>query len=486
MSLESILQTNFSNEEAISLSELLEAQTENEKVAQVLSTYAGEERLNECTYTKGYLTQPVYACLTCMKNDETNEMTYSGVCLGCAMNCHLQHDIVELWEKRHFRCDCGNEKFRKKDKPSHVCEICPIPKDPLNDQNKYNENFIGKYCYCRQGTKLLIFFFFWLSICIFFRRCQDWFHDKCVDALHTKRELIASQDTREDLDFVCRDCAQLCSFLWQYRHMEKEGIEPKKTTNVDDKLNNNSSDNCLNSNTHETHIKSDENLTIGRKRKRSEISQTNEEHPSPCAVSAHNDELQPPKTKRVKQNLQTSTDNMNGEVKSEDTIPNKRNEFTCITNAKLQHTHFDMTMIGGGIWLRYHWLDDLCECNQCKELYKTCGCFFLIENEERMEMLDFCNIEESHKDTKEEVQPNLHNKNEDFSMEALGNKLLQRLPREQILQGIRLYGNFVDNFTKTLKKYIVYKKKNNKKQMLITTSMPVLWTQKIFEKSLKD
>jgi len=46
----------------------------------------------------------------------------------------------------------------------------------------------------------------------------------------------------------------------------------------------------------------------------------------------------------------------------------------------------------------------------------------------------------------------------------LGFRLLQRLPREQTLEGIRLYGSFVQKFTKTLEKYVNYKKKMQRKK----------------------
>lgn len=30
---------------------------------------------------------------------------------ACSYNCHEGHDLVELYTKRAFRCDCGNSKF---------------------------------------------------------------------------------------------------------------------------------------------------------------------------------------------------------------------------------------------------------------------------------------------------------------------------------------------------------------------------------------
>lgn len=39
------------------------------------------------------------------------EKYMAGICLACTENCHKGHDLFELYTKRNFRCDCGNEKF---------------------------------------------------------------------------------------------------------------------------------------------------------------------------------------------------------------------------------------------------------------------------------------------------------------------------------------------------------------------------------------
>lgn len=51
--------------------------------------------------------QALYSCMTCKQNDE-----HAGVCFACSIHCHDGHDVVELYTKRHFRCDCGNSKFK--------------------------------------------------------------------------------------------------------------------------------------------------------------------------------------------------------------------------------------------------------------------------------------------------------------------------------------------------------------------------------------
>ena len=46
------------------------------------------------------------------------------MCLACSLHCHDGHDLYELYTKRHFRCDCGNDKF-----PGFTCTLNPVSTD---------------------------------------------------------------------------------------------------------------------------------------------------------------------------------------------------------------------------------------------------------------------------------------------------------------------------------------------------------------------
>lgn len=54
--------------------------------------------------------QSLYSCLTCQR--ETGE--FAGVCFACSENCHEDHELIQLYTKRSFCCDCGNSKFKQK------------------------------------------------------------------------------------------------------------------------------------------------------------------------------------------------------------------------------------------------------------------------------------------------------------------------------------------------------------------------------------
>lgn len=69
------------------------------------------------------------------------------------------HDLVELFAKRNFRCDCGTLSIQRggaggqnKQKTS-PCKLRPSPLSfaPENDDNVYTANFKGRFCYCKRG-----------------------------------------------------------------------------------------------------------------------------------------------------------------------------------------------------------------------------------------------------------------------------------------------------------------------------------------------
>ena len=54
--------------------------------------------------------QRVYVCKTCTPPGSGR---VAGVCYSCSISCHGDHDVIELYEKRDFICDCGNAKFHR-------------------------------------------------------------------------------------------------------------------------------------------------------------------------------------------------------------------------------------------------------------------------------------------------------------------------------------------------------------------------------------
>lgn len=157
----------------------------------------------ECTYANGYMKrQAVFSCLTCVPSGN------AGICTACSLSCHDGHEVVELWTKRKFRCDCGNSKFGV-----FSCKLCSN-KEPENTDNAYNQNFKGNYCICvrpypdPEAQEQ----FEMIQCCI----CEDWFHESHLGLNST--EEIPRDEEGEPLyaEFICQECSLSCSFLKLY------------------------------------------------------------------------------------------------------------------------------------------------------------------------------------------------------------------------------------------------------------------------------
>lgn len=61
--------------------------------------------------------------------------------MACCLTCHENHDVIEMFTKRNFKCDCGLK--------STTCKLVPCKMVP-NENNKYNQNFVGNYCTCHR------------------------------------------------------------------------------------------------------------------------------------------------------------------------------------------------------------------------------------------------------------------------------------------------------------------------------------------------
>lgn len=101
-----ILNNNSIEKEPYNFDDLLQY----EKEYLLISKLKKDKQANTCTYNKGYIEQELSFCLTCFEEKKIP----LGICVGCANNCHYDHDVINLGFKREFKCDCGNSKFCKK------------------------------------------------------------------------------------------------------------------------------------------------------------------------------------------------------------------------------------------------------------------------------------------------------------------------------------------------------------------------------------
>eukprot|EP00850_Spirogloea_muscicola_P006560 SM000031S11569 [mRNA] locus=s31:459594:461674:+ [translate_table: standard] len=196
-------------EDAVTLRDYVESLEAQEEEADAVLGGGDCER---CTYEQGYVArQAVFACLTCTPPGAAARP--AGFCTACSLACHDQHEVVELWTRRRFRCDCGNAKFGA----GAPCTLQPA-KEPLNGANSYNQNYAAVYCTCSRpypdparpaGSPPEHM----IQCCC----CEDWFHEEHL-GLASDEELPTDEDGNERFsELVCQACAAgRCSFLASY------------------------------------------------------------------------------------------------------------------------------------------------------------------------------------------------------------------------------------------------------------------------------
>lgn len=161
-----------------------------------------------CSYNLGYTRQDVYACSKCAKTDAQGKRILAGFCVGCKTTCHADHldSVIDLYSKRYFRCDCGNERIR------NSCSL-QSQKASCNPENvrTYNHNFIGQYCRCDRGYDTR------LGDMLQCAMCEDWFHEVCLrmpdglPAVHGGSRLA-----NITCELVCDACSRNAPFLGCY------------------------------------------------------------------------------------------------------------------------------------------------------------------------------------------------------------------------------------------------------------------------------
>ncbi|KAG9448287.1 hypothetical protein H6P81_014415 [Aristolochia fimbriata] len=303
----------------------------------------GGDEGKECTYSKGYMRrQALFSCLTCTPNGN------AGVCTACCLSCHDGHEIIELWTKRNFRCDCGNSKFQE-----FSCKLY-ADKEPENTGNNYNQNFKGSYCTCfcpypdpnaEEQVEMI-------QCCI----CEDWFHESHL-GLEASEE-IPRDEEGEPLyeDFICQDCAMTCSFLKLYpRTIWASATQSNGST---------------------IHTK-EENLS---------------EHVSAASASSVNIQadacsLQIPKldpeTSLSIQNVPLEEDtNISSDVVCCHAVANS--DITCILGMDLSVAS-PVLEKKKPMFLAKSWRDLLCRCKTCVGVYAQKGIGYLIDKEDSLE-----------------------------------------------------------------------------------------------------
>ncbi|CAG9579109.1 unnamed protein product [Danaus chrysippus] len=200
-SVEDAEMTECEEDKVVTMMDVLQEQENFEEDANAV--LGGSDDKN-CTYSKGYIKrQALYACMTCCSEAKSDPAKRAGLCLACSLTCHENHELIELYTKRNFRCDCGNSKFN-----SNPCQLAP-KKDKCNEENSYNQNFSGLYCVCRrpypdpdsENEDVMI-------QCTV---CEDWYH-----GTHLETTVPNSENYSE---MICKGCMEKYDFLHSYSYL---------------------------------------------------------------------------------------------------------------------------------------------------------------------------------------------------------------------------------------------------------------------------
>ncbi|KAI6204390.1 hypothetical protein M3Y94_00668800 [Aphelenchoides besseyi] len=290
-----------------------------------------------CTYPEGYKErQAVYSCLTCQK--ETGKI--AGVCYACSENCHSDHDIIQLYTKRNFCCDCGNSKFNKK------CKLFEEKID-VNRKNTYSHNYRDQYCTCNKTyppPEDDPMYAAEMYQCI---GCEDWFH-----AVHLGLEdKIFDED---GVEVFCMECVKKFPFVRPYAQVYLREFE---------RLNGPISQ---------------------QKDKKIEEAKTSKE---PIDENQNGTSSQQSTSMFENKSNKTTTDDPNQSAKSFESrrnliiIDNRESTLDSTTKCYYREIQTSEEPSNKSLWFATcDWRMMLCRCQQCKRMYEDYECEYLLED----------------------------------------------------------------------------------------------------------
>lgn len=205
---------NGKPEEGITLMDYLQQDT-HDLFKMIYSEEQGKKL--KCTYEKGYISQEIFCCLTCQ--NEINKPVM--VCTACAINCHKDHELANLYFKRGFRCDCGNAN-------SITQCLFEKNKEYENKDNPYNHNFQEKYCYCDKDEDDE-----GMIQCLI---CEDWFHKRCLNIYENYANDILSENEENNGEMICKNCFKKISFLFDNYDIKKILLLNRGKSNTEEKI----------------------------------------------------------------------------------------------------------------------------------------------------------------------------------------------------------------------------------------------------------
>ncbi|KAG9684571.1 zf-UBR-domain-containing protein, partial [Aureobasidium melanogenum] len=194
--------------------EFIASQLELEKEAREALPY----QFDTCTKPLGPLRQAIFACLTCNPPSDSDDKSHTSaaVCYSCSISCHGEHELVELFTKRNFVCDCGTTRVP----PSAPCTLRinestsqkgNVTGETPAENNKYNHNFSGRFCGCGEPydpekEKGTMFQCLGLGTVEDGGCGEDWWHPECLMGLpRVQPSETAPKQEKEELKQPAQD-----------------------------------------------------------------------------------------------------------------------------------------------------------------------------------------------------------------------------------------------------------------------------------------
>ncbi|KAF2426183.1 hypothetical protein EJ08DRAFT_681374 [Tothia fuscella] len=152
-------------------------------------------QFDSCTRPLGPLRQLLFSCLTCNPPPEDPSAPYkpAGVCYSCSISCHGEHNLVELFNKRDFVCDCGTTRLPETSPCTLRINETTSQKGNLHSEkaaeaNRYNQNFRNRFCGCSENydahsEKGTMFQCLGLGTAEEGGCGEDWWHAECIVGL---------------------------------------------------------------------------------------------------------------------------------------------------------------------------------------------------------------------------------------------------------------------------------------------------------------
>ena len=343
----------------------------------------------------------MFSCLTCSPESKNDLTKAAGICLACSYHCHENHELVELYTKRNFRCDCGGSRMN-----NVHCKLDPY-KINENDKNAYNQNFSGLYCTCHRPypdpedtvqDEMIQ--------CII---CEDWYHSRHLDATvpmsHNFVEMICGTciADKDFLKYYTGYCVETVKEEACAENIEVTEIKTETKNSVNDDPISEEINQCL-----------QDIINVNKRKENSDdvVDIKVEEN-----LEAKNTE--PPSKKIKLDNAGTSSD-----------CPDEKSD---ICKKPLKNTYKK----GATFWPA-DWRNKLCQCSVCLKMYKDLSVAYLLDLN----------------DTVQSYEENGKKKNKATDYER-GMQALSRLDRVQQVDAITEYNKMKDKLKEYLHTFVV-------------------------------